>query len=145
MINKINVKKAAAVAGEAKKPLGQGLGRRKTAVARAQLWRGSGKIVVNGRELDSYFDTSAARTIAQRAFAAWGADSLDAQVNVFGGGLMGQAGATSLALARALLDVDPERKKLLRDEGLVTRDSRSKERKKPGRKAARRSFQFVKR
>lgn len=126
-------------------PLSHGVGRRKSSVARVWLRRGSGKMMVNGRDYSSYFDTDAARIAARRPLVVLSVDSYDVEVNVVGGGLQGQAGAISVGLARALLLANPEYKQNLRGNGLLTVDSRLKERKKYGQKAARRGFQFVKR
>ncbi len=128
-------------------PIAQGVGRRKSAVARAWLRRGTGKFLVNGREHTTYFDTDVARLQANQPFIAipQAAQLYDIEINVVGGGLHGQAGATQVAIARALVAHDEINRVVLRQHGLLTVDSRLKERKKFGRKAARRRFQFVKR
>lgn len=128
-------------------PVAHGVGRRKSCVARVWVRRaGSGKMTVNGREYNSYFDTDVARLEASRAMNIIPtAKNYDIEVNVNGGGLHGQSGATSVALARAFLTLDESYKPLLREHGLLTVDARKKERKKYGQKAARRKFQFVKR
>lgn len=122
-------------------------GRRKTASARVRLnTGGSGKVLVNGRALEVYFPTDSLRTIALRPLAA--TDSLskfDVRVNVIGGGPVGQAGAVSLGIARALLENDVNTRSTLRTEGLLTRDPRMRERKKYGQPGARKRFQFSKR
>lgn len=121
-------------------------GRRKTATARVRIATGSGKIVVNGRAFETYFPTDSLRTLASRPLAATDALSrYDVRINVNGGGPIGQAGAVSLGLARALLEADVNSKALLRAEGLLTRDPRMRERKKYGQPGARKRFQFSKR
>lgn len=128
------------------KPLAHGVGRRKASTARVYLRRGNGKIIINGRPYDGYFDTDVARLAVKGPstviplLANYDVDAL-----VCGGGLHGQAEAVRLGIARATLQADPELKSMLRQYGLLTVDSRLKERKKYGRKAARRRFQFVKR
>ena len=123
-----------------------GTGRRKSAVARVRIRPGTGKFLVNNRELDKYFalepDQMAARAPLEIAEASgrW-----DIFVNLHGGGTTGQAGAVKLGLARALLKATPDLEAKLRDNGLLTRDARKVERKKYGRRGARRSFQFSKR
>lgn len=130
-----------------KAPLGHGVGRRKSAVARVWLKRGKGSIIVNEKEHVRYFDTELSRRAAAMPFHVYpqGASRYDAHVNVAGGGLPSQADAVKLGIARALLEINPEIRVLLRDHGLLTVDARLKERKKYGQKAARRKFQFVKR
>ena len=126
--------------------LNGGTGRRKTSVARVRLTPGSGKIRVNGRELNEYFTLDTLRSQAARPLAATGtADKYDVQVNVAGGGPAGQAGAVRLGIARALLTVDESFRSTLRAEGLLTRDPRMRERKKYGQPGARKRFQFSKR
>jgi small subunit ribosomal protein S9 len=129
-----------------KSPLGHGTGRRKSAVARVWLRRGNGKLVVNGKEYTAYFDTEITRLKATTPFSVVPKATLyDAEVNVTGGGKWAQADAIKLGIARALLEIQSDLKPLLRQLGLITVDARIKERKKPGQKAARRKFQFVKR
>lgn len=129
-----------------KTPLAHGVGRRKSSVARVWLTRGSGKIVVNGLDAATYFDTIVSRKSAQMPFEVCPVSSLyDVSVNVNGGGKMGQADAVKLGIARAFLKQDETLRPVLRKHGLLTSDSRIKERKKYGRKGARRRFQFVKR
>jgi len=123
-----------------------GTGRRKTSIARVRLTQGTGKRLVNGRDLDQYFSRLALSRIAlQPLVASNTADRYDVSANVRGGGLSGQAGAICLGVARALLRVDASLKTMLGKEGLLTRDARMKERKKYGQAAARKRFQFSKR
>ena len=123
-----------------------GTGRRKTAVARVRLATGTGKIVINGRPFDNYFPMESLRMVATQPLTATGnADKFDAQIAVSGGGPTGQAGAVRHGLARALLTVDANLRTTLRAEGLLTRDSRMKERKKYGQPGARKRFQYSKR
>jgi small subunit ribosomal protein S9 len=127
-------------------PLAHGVGRRKASVARVWLRRGSGKMIVNGREYSTYFDTDVARSEAIKPISLIpAANNYDIEVNVIGGGLHGQAGATKVAVARAFVALSETHKPMLRGHGLLTVDARVKERKKYGQKAARRKFQFVKR
>jgi small subunit ribosomal protein S9 len=122
------------------------VGRRKEAVCRAYLRPGSGKWDVNGRTLGDYFPRPTLVSAIQQPFTA--TDTLgryDVQATVTGGGLTGQAGALRLAVARALVQVDEAHRRKLRDLGLLTRDARAVERKKPGRPKARKRFQFSKR
>jgi small subunit ribosomal protein S9 len=127
-------------------PRNLGTGRRKTAVARVELKTGTGKIVVNGRALASYFTTETMRGAAVQPLVATGNnDKFDATITVSGGGLNGQAGAVSLGISRALLTVDANLRAALRAEGLLTRDSRMRERKKYGQPGARKRFQYSKR
>ena len=123
-----------------------GVGRRKSAVARVWLKRGKGAVEVNGKDYQDYFDTDTARTSLVKALKAVGFErKFDIMVNVSGGGMMGQAEAACLGIARAILASDETVRKTLRQADLLTVDSRIKERKKYGQKAARRKFQFVKR
>ena len=117
---------------ETKTPANLGTGRRKTAVARVRLAAGTGKIIINGRPLENYFPTEALRVVAvQPLDASTGTtDKFDAQITVTGGGPNGQAGAVRHGIARALLTVDVNFRPVLKAEGLLTRDSREKERKK---------------
>ena len=122
------------------------IGRRKEAVCRVYVKPGSGKWDVNGRTLGDYFPRPALVTAIQQPFTA--TDTLeryDVKANVDGGGSTGQAGALRLAVARALVQVDEAHRRKLRDLGLLTRDARAVERKKPGRPKARKRFQFSKR
>lgn len=124
----------------------RGLGRRKTSVARAYLRPGSGKWEVNGRSIDAYFPRLTLQQHAQEPLAVVERqDSFDVKINVNGGGTTGQAGAIRLAVARALVEYDPDLRGTLRQHGMLTRDAREVERKKPGRPGARKRFQFSKR
>jgi len=127
-------------------PYTWGLGRRKSAVARVRVKPGAGAFIVNGKPLEEFFPTLQGQ---QRARAPLGAtetgDSYDIFCNVNGGGVTGQADAVRMGLARALNTINPAWDDVLRDQGLLTRDSRMKERKKYGRRGARRGFQFSKR
>ena len=123
-----------------------GVGRRKAAVARVWMKRGSGKIVVNGKDYSKYFDTDTSRAKILEPFKVTGqAKGFDCLVNICGGGMRGQADATRLGISRALLSSDESLRKVLRQNNLLTVDSRNKERKKYGQKGARAKFQFVKR
>ena len=122
------------------------IGRRKEAVCRVYISAGSGKWDVNGRTLGDYFPRPALVSAIQQPFTA--TDTLgrfDVKANIDGGGSTGQAGALRLAVARALVKMDEAHRPKLRDLGLLTRDSRAVERKKPGRPKARKRFQFSKR
>lgn len=132
---------APAVAG-----IGAAVGRRKKATARARLQPGTGKVTVNGRTLDGYFANSTDRTASMESLADNGAAGrYDVTVLVSGGGRSGQAGAMCLAIARAFAIAEPAIRSTLRNDGSLTRDDRRKERKKYGRRGARRGFQFSKR
>jgi small subunit ribosomal protein S9 len=123
-----------------------GLGRRKTATARVRLTPGSGGFMVNGREVDEFFPVLAAQIRAKEPMRATSTTGqYDVHCTVDGGGMMGQAEAVMLGIARALKDINPGFDPILRQGGLLTRDSRMKERKKYGRRGARRGFQFSKR
>ena len=123
-----------------------GLGRRKSSVARVRIKPGAGTFIVNGRPLEDYFRTTQSRNMAQAALSTLeNPKTYDVFCNVNGGGITGQSGAVALGLARALKTVNPATFEALREHGLLTRDSRSKERKKYGRRGARRGFQFSKR
>lgn len=122
------------------------IGRRKTAVARVYMKAGSGKIVVNKRDLNEYFTTPILQYKVKQPFALLNAEeSYDLNVNVYGGGITGQAEAIRLAVSRALCEIDVENRAVLKPEGLLTRDPRMVERKKFGQKKARKRFQFSKR
>ena len=124
----------------------QGTGRRKTAIARVRLVPGEGAVVVNGKPLDDYFGRDGAAELALLPFTATNtAHRFNAMVKVEGGGVTGQVGAIAHGIARALLQVDKEHGPTLRKAGLLTRDPRAKERKKPGLKRARKAPQFTKR
>ncbi len=121
-------------------------GRRKTATARVRIVTGTGKVAVNGRPLENYFPTDTLRTVALRPLTATqSVGKYDIRISVAGGGPIGQAGAVSLGIARALLETDVNLKAPLRTEGLLTRDPRMRERKKYGQPGARKRFQFSKR
>lgn len=121
-------------------------GRRKTSVARIYMQPGKGKVTVNDRKLEEYFTTQVLQLIINQPLATIEATGkYDIKVNVKGGGLTGQAEALRLAIAKALVEEDAENRPPLKKEGLLTRDSRMVERKKYGRRKARRSFQFSKR
>jgi small subunit ribosomal protein S9 len=123
------------------------VGRRKNAVARIKIAEGHGKIIINDKTVDEYFSgLERLKKVALKPFEVWnGVKNYDFYVNVYGGGISGQAGAISHSLARAILGLDESSKVALRKEGLLTRDSRMVERKKPGRPKARKRFQFSKR
>ena len=121
-------------------------GRRKTAVARIYLTAGSGVATVNGKDYKEYFPTLPLQYIVTQATEVSGtAGTYDVKANVAGGGVKGQAEAVRLAIAKAIVELDAEKKPALRAKGLMTRDDRMVERKKPGRKKARKRFQFSKR
>ncbi len=122
------------------------VGRRKTSVARVYLAKGKGKIIINKKDFKDYFPTNLLRyKIEQAQSIVDKKNQYDIMVNVFGGGLTGQAEAIRLAISRALVEIDPENKEKLKAQSLLTRDSRMVERKKPGQKKARKKFQFSKR
>ena len=121
-------------------------GRRKKSIAKVWVKKGTGKIYVNGRAMDEYFTSGTHKMQITRPFEIINqATSYDVRCSVTGGGHTGQAGAMVHGIARALILFDPEFRSTLKTEKLNTRDSRSVERKKPGRRKARRSFQFSKR
>jgi small subunit ribosomal protein S9 len=123
-----------------------GTGRRKRAVARVYLTPGSGEIQVNGRTLEDYFPNNVLRMVVRQPLEVTETtDKFDVAVTVAGGGATGQAGAVRHGISRALLEVDGELRERLKGAGLLTRDSRVKERKKYGQKGARARFQFSKR
>jgi small subunit ribosomal protein S9 len=123
-----------------------GTGRRKTSVARVYLRPGSGDYKVNGRPFNEYFVTEAQRASARQPLLSTDtAGTFNVVANVSGGGVNGQADAMKLGIARALMQFNAELRKKLKTEGMVTRDSRGKERKKYGQKGARKRFQFSKR
>ena len=122
------------------------VGRRKSAIARVRLVAGDGKIIVNKRDLDSYFDMETLKmTVRQPLELTKAGGDMDILVTVTGGGLTGQAGAIRHGVSRALIKADPELRDSLKKAGFLTRDPRMKERKKYGLKAARRAPQFSKR
>ena len=122
------------------------VGRRKAAVARVILKEGNGQITINHRPLEVYFPSSILQFIVKQPLTVLEvAEKYDIRVNLDGGGYKGQAEALRLAIARALVKINPEDKALLRKHGFMTRDPRAVERKKPGRPKARKRFQFSKR
>lgn len=122
------------------------LGRRKSAVARVYVSEGAGKITINGRDIETYFPSSILRYIVlQPLNKLEAAEKYDIKVNLVGGGFKGQAEALRLAIARALVKINPEDKVALKAESFMTRDAREVERKKPGQPKARKHFQFSKR
>ena len=123
-----------------------GTGKRKTSVARVFLRVGKGDVTVNGRLIDDYFTTVNQRSLVREPMLAIeSTDSFDLYITVKGGGLSGQAGAVRHGIAKALVDYDPELRGVLKEQGLLTRDARKKERKKFGQRGARARFQFSKR
>lgn len=121
-------------------------GKRKTSVARVWLREGEGKIVINKRDLASYYNRATARMVVMQPLELTGnVSNYDIKVNVCGGGLSGQAGAVRHGIARALATIDPEWRAVLKKNGLLTRDARKKERKLPGQPGARKRFQYSKR
>jgi small subunit ribosomal protein S9 len=124
----------------------RGTGRRKESVARVRLVAGDGRIVINGRSIDDYFNLETLKAIVRQPLVLTDtASRYDVLVNVDGGGYTGQAGAIRHGISRALLEVDSELRPALKKAGFLTRDPRMKERKKYGLKAARRAPQFSKR
>ena len=122
------------------------IGRRKTAVARIYLVPGKGSITVNKKDVNDYFPSATLQYKVNQPFALTNNEgNFDVKVNVFGGGITGQAEAIRLALSRALCELDEENRGVLKPEGLLTRDPRMVERKKFGQKKARKKFQFSKR
>ena len=122
------------------------IGRRKTSIARVYVKPGSGNITVNGKDAKEYFSTDVLIYKVNQPFAITEtAGQYDVTVNVFGGGITGQSEAIRLGISRALCEVNAEFRTLLKPEGLLTRDARMVERKKPGQKKARKRFQFSKR
>ena len=122
------------------------IGRRKTAVARVYLSDGKGKIIVNNKDFKSYFTTATLQYKVNQPLALTDNEgNFDIKVNVFGGGVTGQAEAVRLALSRAMCELNEENRSVLKPEGLLTRDPRMVERKKFGQKKARKKFQFSKR
>ena len=123
-----------------------GTGRRKSSIARVYIMPGKGNITINKRDIDSYFGLETLKVIVRQPLATTDTlDKFDIVVNVHGGGTTGQAGAIRHGISRALVKSNEEYKNVLRLEGLLTRDPRVKERKKYGRKRARKRFQFSKR
>ncbi len=123
-----------------------GTGRRKEAVVRVRLVPGTGQFVLNGRSLEDYFPTRAHRMIVQGPLRTVGKEKeLDVFAKLSGGGVSGQAGALRHGIARALIELEPELRPALKEEGFLTRDAREKERRKYGLKKARKAPQFSKR
>ena len=129
-----------------KRPFFYGTGRRKSSVARVRLYEGTGKVTINGRDIDDYFGLETLKLIVRQPLALTElTEKFDVECRVAGGGVTGQAGAIRHGISRALLQVDESYRPLLKKAGLLTRDPRMKERKKYGLKAARRAPQFSKR
>ncbi len=127
-------------------PLTQTTGRRKEAVARARLRAGTGKVTINGRAFEDYFPMATQRMVVADALRVTSTESVyDVDATIHGGGVNGQAGALRMAIARSLVELDPELRPALKKAGLLTRDSRRKESKKYGLKKARKAPQFTKR
>ncbi|WP_321289621.1 30S ribosomal protein S9 [uncultured Sunxiuqinia sp.] len=122
------------------------LGRRKSAVARTYISEGKGNVTINKRDLKEYFPNGTLQYIVMQPLNLLGvADQYDVKVNLDGGGIKGQAEALRLAISRALIEIDPEARAVLKQAGFLTRDPREVERKKPGQPKARKRFQFSKR
>ena len=122
------------------------IGRRKTAVARVYVSQGSGNITINKKELANYFPTATLQyKVKQPLMLTENLENFDVKVNVYGGGITGQAEAVRLAISRVMCEVNEENRSILKPEGLLTRDPRMVERKKFGQKKARKKFQFSKR
>ena len=122
------------------------VGKRKSSIARIWMKPGKGGITVNKRSMEDYFLRPTSRMIVTQPLEITGqTEGFDITINVIGGGLVGQAGAIRHAISRALASMDPDRRKVLKDAGLITRDARVKERKKYGLRSARRRYQFSKR
>ncbi len=127
-------------------PYFQGTGRRKTSIARVRLVPGEGTVIVNGKPLEEFFGRDGATELAIQPFVVTNtARRFNVMIKVEGGGVSGQVGAISHGISRALLQVDAEHRPALRRAGLLTRDPRAKERKKPGLKRARKAPQYTKR
>jgi len=127
-------------------PLTQTTGRRKEAVARAQLRPGTGQFSINGKSLEDYFPTAASRLVVAAPLDVTDSrEAYDITASIHGGGASGQAGALRMAIARSLVEIDPERRHVLKTAGLLRRDPRKKESKKYGLKKARKAPQFTKR
>ena len=127
-------------------PLTQTTGRRKEAVARAQLRPGSGQFTINGKSLEVYFPTAVSRMVVSEALTVTDTrETYDITASIHGGGISGQAGALRMAIARSLAELDPEKRVILKKAGLLTRDPRKKESKKYGLVKARKAKQFTKR
>ena len=123
-----------------------GTGRRKNATARTRLYTGSGQIIINGRPFENYFPRKSLQMIIRQPLVLTKLlEKTDVKVNVQGGGVTGQAEAVRHGISRALLDVDPDLRGMLKKAGFLTRDARKKERKKYGLRAARARYQYSKR
>lgn len=123
-----------------------GTGKRKTAISRTRLYKGTGQITVNGRPYEEYFPRKALQLVVQQPLKLVKlTDKLDIKCNCCGGGIAGQAQAVRHGIARALQELDPELRPILKKAGLLTRDARKKERKKYGQPGARAKFQYSKR
>ena len=121
-------------------------GRRKSSIARVYIKEGTGKIVINKKDITEYFPSSILQYVVKQPLSTLDAvEKYDIKANLVGGGFTGQSQALRLAIARALVKINPEDKPALRAEGFMTRDPRAVERKKPGRPKARKRFQFSKR
>lgn len=121
-------------------------GKRKTAIARTWIKPGTGRVTVNGRDIDEYFTRETAKMVLRQPLQLTGTlGQLDVIVNVSGGGVSGQAGAVKHGISRALIEYDPAHRAVLKRAGFLTRDARKKERKKYGQRGARARFQFSKR
>jgi small subunit ribosomal protein S9 len=130
----------------ATKPLTQTTGRRKEAVARARLRPGTGVHTINGRAFDAYFTTAVQRMVVSEALRVTNTEeAYDVDASIHGGGVSGQAGALRMAIARSLVEIDPEARPALKKAGLLTRDPRKKESKKYGLVKARKAKQYTKR
>ncbi len=130
----------------ATKPLTQSTGRRKEAVARARLRPGNGTHTINGKPFDAYFTTAMQRMVVTEALrVVESEEAYDIDATMHGGGISGQAGALRMAVARSLVELNPEARPALKKAGLLTRDPRRKERKKYGLKKARKAPQYTKR
>jgi len=123
------------------------IGRRKSSVARVMISPGKGEFIINRRNIDTYFGgRDILKVVTKQPFEILGIDGkYDVNINVTGGGLSGQAGAIRLGIARGIEKVNPDYRKILKENGFLTRDSREVERKKPGQPGARKKFQFSKR
>ena len=127
-------------------PVKAATGRRKNAIARVRIAPGSGEVTINGRPFEDYFPTAALQNQLLSPLSLTGTrQTYNVMANANGGGTTGQMGAVRLGIARALIAENPEHRAVLKKAGLLTRDSRMKERKKPGRPGARKRFQFSKR
>lgn len=122
------------------------VGKRKTSIARVYMKPGKGKITINKRDIEEYYLRATSKMVVRQPLELTGnLGKYDININVVGGGLSGQAGAIRHAISRVLSEVDPEYRRILKSEGLITRDSRKKERKMYGLRSARARFQFSKR